>query len=206
LLKRQEIKAFNDEQLVKAFCEKGENEFLQELFNRHLRLVFLICMKYLKHEDQAKDMSMIVFEKVSIDIKKFEVRVFRNWLHVVTRNACLMELRKNSTHRITSVGEEKELERFMENIPLVHPEEVNSHEVNLSQLEKAISALEPEQKECIELFYLKEKSYKEVAEITGYSINQVKSSIQNGKRNLKILMVNNGESLLFILIIIYYTL
>ena len=94
----------------------------------------------------------------------------------------------------------------MENIPLVHPEEVNSHEVNLSQLEKAISALEHEQKECIELFYLKEKSYKEVAEITGYSINQVKSSIQNGKRNLKILMVNNGESLLFILIIIYYTL
>jgi len=206
LIKKKEITGLSDEQLVFAFCEKGENEFLQELFSRHLRLVFLICMKYFKDEDQAKDMSMIVFEKVSEDIKKFEVRVFRNWLHVVTRNACLMELRKHTSAKTIHVAEEKEMEKIMESDTFLHPEDMNHHELKLTQLESAISSLEHEQKECIELFYLKEKSYKEVADITGYSVNQVKSNIQNGKRNLKIILVNKGDVFLFILVMIYYTL
>ncbi len=206
MIKKAEIKGLSDEQLVFAFCEKSENEFLQELFNRHLRLVFLICMKYLKDEDQAKDMSMIVFEKVSVDIKKFEIHTFRSWLHVVTRNACLMELRKHSNSKTIHIAEEKEMEKIMESVSFVHPEDTNNRELTLTQLESAISSLEPEQKQCIELFYLREKSYKEVADITGYSINQVKSSIQNGKRNLKIILINQGDVFLFILVTIYYTL
>jgi RNA polymerase sigma-70 factor (ECF subfamily) len=38
------------------------------------------------------------------------------------------------------------------------------------------------------LFYLEQKCYKDIADLTGYDLNKVKSAIQNGKRNLKICM------------------
>jgi len=56
----------------------------------------------------------------------------------------------------------------------------------LQQLPNAISNLNTEQRLCINLFYLKEKCYEEISMQTGYSLKQVKSYIQNGKRNLKI--------------------
>ena len=58
-------------------------------------------------------------------------------------------------------------------------------EEKLEQLQDALVRLSEEQKKCIELFYFKEKSYKEVSDLTGFSINEVKSYLQNGKRNLK---------------------
>lgn len=53
-------------------------------------------------------------------------------------------------------------------------------------MEDAILELNPDQKYCIELFYLEKKTYNEIMDITGYNFMQVKSFIQNGKRNLKI--------------------
>ena len=53
--------------------------------------------------------------------------------------------------------------------------------------------LNPEQKQTVELFYLQEKSYKEIVDQTGFSMNDVKSYIQNGKRNLKIMLSKTDE-------------
>jgi RNA polymerase sigma-70 factor (ECF subfamily) len=58
-------------------------------------------------------------------------------------------------------------------------------------LEKCIETLGDEQKQCVKLFYLQEKCYKEITESTGFDMNKVKSYIQNGKRNLKICMEKN---------------
>ena len=66
-------------------------------------------------------------------------------------------------------------------------------EDNINELEKCINQLKPEQKNCIELFYLQEKSYVETAQITGYTMKEVKTYLQNGKRNLKILMSKNND-------------
>jgi RNA polymerase sigma factor (sigma-70 family) len=203
LTKKHEIKTLVDEELVKAYCEDGGNQYIQALFDRYLRFVFLVCMKYLKNEEEARDMAMLVFEKALVDIKRFEIQNFKSWLHVVTKNACLMELRKNKGIRVTIVAEEKELEKNMENGFVLHPEQDNNHDLKLDQLEKAIALLDNEQRQCIELFYLKEKSYNEVANITGFSVNQVKSSVQNGKRNLKNMLSNNGNILLYVLVSLY---
>lgn len=203
MTKKHEIKTLVDEELVKAYCEDGGNQYIQALFDRYLRFVFLVCMKYLKNEEEARDMAMLVFEKALVDIKRFEIQNFKSWLHVVTKNACLMELRKNKGIRVTIVAEEKELEKNMENGFVLHPEQDNNHDLKLDQLEKAIALLDNEQRQCIELFYLKEKSYNEVANITGFSVNQVKSSVQNGKRNLKNMLSNNGNILLYVLVSLY---
>ena len=61
------------------------------------------------------------------------------------------------------------------------------------KLESAIEELKDEHKKCLIHFYLKKKSYDEVATITGFDLNQVKSFIQNGKRNLKLILEKHSE-------------
>lgn len=79
-------------------------------------------------------------------------------------------------------------------LPMVeHLYEEEENQIQLKQLQNAIQQLRPEQQKCIELFYLEDKLYKEIAEMTGFDIKSVKSHIQNGRRNLKILM-NDGKS------------
>jgi RNA polymerase sigma factor (sigma-70 family) len=78
----------------------------------------------------------------------------------------------------------------MENEIDPHHDDVNEKEINLSNLNEALKSLAEKQRICVELFYLQEKSYNEVAEITGFTMNEVKSFIQNGKRNLKIYLTN----------------
>ena len=68
-------------------------------------------------------------------------------------------------------------------------ESIVEKEMNLTLLEEALEELNPEQKSCITLFYHHKKSYQQISEITGYSLLQVKSNIQNGKRNLKLLLL-----------------
>lgn len=67
-------------------------------------------------------------------------------------------------------------------------EHLKERENQIVMMEKAVETLNEEQKKCINLFYLKNKSYQEIVEMTGYTANEVKTYIQNGKRNLKLKM------------------
>lgn len=80
----------------------------------------------------------------------------------------------------------------MENQLFLYQDSVNVLEDRVVELERELGNLSKEQQVCVELFYLKDKCYQEVAEITGYTMNQVKSYIQNGKRNLIISLVGNA--------------
>lgn len=101
---------------------------------------------------------------------------------MVAKNHCLMRLReKNKTMR-----------ELVENNGLVHPEtnkqDLLQNEETFTLLEAAIEELNEAQKTCVTLFYLEKQSYQQIATQTGFSLLQVKSYIQNGKRNLKILL------------------
>jgi len=63
-------------------------------------------------------------------------------------------------------------------------------EALLQVLEAKIRGLKPNQHEAITLFYIHKKSYEEVATLTNSTLKKVKSNIQNGKRNLKLLLAN----------------
>ncbi|CAN5373481.1 sigma-70 family RNA polymerase sigma factor [soil metagenome] len=150
-------------------------------------------MKYLRDEDDSKDAVMQIFEKLLRELQKHEIGFFKAWLHTVAKNHCLMKLR-SKPKEISGMDHV-----FVENASFVHPAEVGidpalEKERNLSNMEVAIQKLDANQKTCIELFYLKEMSYLQVAEITGYDLNQVKSYIQNGKRNLKIILSKDAEA------------
>lgn len=146
---------------------------------------------------------MQVFEKVMSDLYRFEIDNFKSWLHVVVKNACLMHFRSEKHHVLTSIDEKIVLQKNME-ITTEEHQDNEEFELQLEDLEKSMEILDEKQKQCIDLFYLKEKSYKEVAEITGCSLNQVKSHIQNGKRNLKMHLISKGKFLTLIFICLYF--
>lgn len=160
-------------------------EVLGELYQRYIHLVYGVSLKYLKEKVIAQDATMQVFEQLVEKALKHEIENFKSWLHVLTRNHCLMYLRsrkhKDSSHAIDIA------EVHMENEQLLHhTDDEPKLEEQITKLEQCIQGLKEEQKQCVELFYLQQKSYKEIEDKTRLPLKKVKSHIQNGKRNLKI--------------------
>jgi len=175
-----------DEELIALYCKTNDREYVGRLFERYATFVFAVSMKYFKDKEKSRDNTMLVFEKLLDSLKRFEVKNFKAWLHMITRNQCLMTLRSEKTRNKNINRFVSDEESFMENGMVPHHDEENETEINLALLPEAIKTLADKQRICIELFYLQEKSYVEVAEETGFTLNEVKSYIQNGKRNLKI--------------------
>jgi RNA polymerase sigma factor (sigma-70 family) len=176
----------DDEAQLNSYRKSGDIAVLGSLFEKYVPLIYGVCLKYLKDEDASKDAVMGIFEELIIKVKQHEVKQFRSWVYVLSRNYCLMQLRQDKKAGIVS------LDDVMESGPLLHHDDEN-REGAMKTLEKCMEKLNEVQRQSIDLFYLQEKCYKEVAEITGFSLNDVKSYIQNGKRNLKICLERNRE-------------
>lgn len=187
------FKTESDENLVVNYQNTKNNLVVGELFKRHSLMCFTVCVKYLKDEDAAHDATMNIFEKLFIDLQKHQINNFKSWLHTVCKNHCLILLRKPNVLVSINEDEEENENLFMQlsNI-LNHEDDKQEKEEKLQAVESAILGLKYKQKQCIELFYLKQKSYVEITAITGYTENEVKSYIQNGKRNLKIILEQKG--------------
>ncbi len=176
----------DDDLLLKSYRETGDLLVLSKLYETWVPMVYGVCLKYLADEEQAKDAVMEIFEELVVKLKQHEVNYFRSWLYVLSRNHCLMQLRGDK--KLGTVN----LDDFMEFTPVVHPDE-NNREATLTALERCLDKLPALQKQSVDLFYLKEMCYKDIAETTGFTLNEVKSYIQNGKRNLKICLEKNSE-------------
>lgn len=180
----------SDETLIISYKETGDQKYVGELFNRYIPLVFGVCLKYINDKDDAKDIVMQVFEKLMVALLKHEVLNFRSWLLTVTKNCCLDAIRKrkevelNEYKKIESENCETQKEKLEARI---------EKENMLDLLPLAIDKLGEEQKICITLFYLKQNSYEDISRLTGFDLNKVKSYIQNGKRNLKTLLLTRHE-------------
>jgi len=183
------IKDQDDLSLIAQYKRTGSLEILGALYNRYMHLVYGVCLNYLKEEEASKDAVMQIFEELVVKLKLHEVQNFKSWLHVLTRNHCLMVIRKASKNTTVSIDDV-----FVENPDFVHLDIEDTKEKQLTVMEECMATLPDEQRISVNLFYLQEKCYKEVAEITGFDMLKVKSYIQNGKRNLKICIEkNSGE-------------
>ena len=190
----------SDNELIALYKENRQKLLVGELYKRYTQFVFLISMKYLKNDDLSKDATLEIFEKLFDDLLRHEIENFKSWLHVVTKNYCLQKLRKEKILLKNQNEFEKNSSGFMENATEFYPIDKNEKEEKLNQLENAIEKLKDTQKVCIKLFYLEEKSYTEIVEITGFPLKKVKSYIQNGKRNIKIHIESSGIGIFFILL------
>lgn len=182
------IQEQDDAALIARYKSSGDLEVLGVLYNKYMHLVFGVCLNYLKDEEQSKDAVMQIFEELVVKLKIHEVQNFKSWLHVLSRNHCLMALRKNAKNTTVSLED-----TFVENTDFVHLDIDDTKENKLTVMERCMETLPEEQRVSVDLFYLQEKCYKEVADITGYEMLKVKSYIQNGKRNLKICIEKNSS-------------
>jgi RNA polymerase sigma factor (sigma-70 family) len=172
----------SDKELLASFKETGDINVLSTLYQRYMELVFGVCLKYLKDGERCKDAVMDIFDELNTKLRVHEVDNFKGWVHVLARNYCLMQLRSPRNMKTTEFN------------PVFMYSEQNTHlngealekEENYKKLEQCMDRLPEEQRESVRLFYLESKCYNEIAAITGYNWNKVRSYIQNGKRNLKI--------------------
>ncbi len=174
--------AASDRELVEEYKTSGSLDILGELYQRYMELVYGVCLKYLKDPEDAKDGVINIFEELVGKLRKHNVDNFKGWLYQLTKNHCLMKLRK---HKTVPVNIDLSFMQFEENVHL--DDELNKEE-NFKQMQYCMGQLIQQQRQVIELFYLKGKCYKEIAEITEIEVNKVRSFIQNGRRNLKICM------------------
>jgi RNA polymerase sigma factor (sigma-70 family) len=174
----------DDLELVQLYRRTGDLDVIGKLFEKHTEMVYLVCLKYLQDEEESKDATMQVFELLIVALKRHEVTNFKSWLHSLTKNHCLQLLRANKLRG------KKELATVSEFKPDTDTDlqlsDADHQELALQALETGLVHLPAEQRTCLELFYLQQKSYKEIMVITGCDLKQVKSYIQNGRRNLKI--------------------
>ena len=185
------ISALSDIALIDLYKKEGDKAIVGELYKRYTRFAFSICMRYLKDEESSKDAVMQVFEKLFDDLKRHQILNFKSWLHSVLKNHCLHIIRDNAFKLAKEKDAINSYENLVENQLNLYQDIDDGFEEKIDNLEMELCNLSHEQRSCIELFYLKDKCYQEVAEITGYTMNQVKSHIQNGKRNLKISLQQN---------------
>jgi len=185
-LKKKKAPKESDANLIAMYRNSLDAKYIGEVYQRYTHLVYGVCLKYLKNEEDSKDAVMEVFEKIADELKRHNVENFQSWLHSVAKNHCLMKLRKAQSVHKREGAYRKFAEAVMENNGELHLIGEEEQESLLERLSEGIHTLKTEQKTCIQLFYFQEKSYQEIADSTGYSLKQVKSYLQNGKRKLKI--------------------
>jgi RNA polymerase sigma factor (sigma-70 family) len=174
---------YTDEELFKLYQKEGNNDVLGSLLQRYTVLLLGVCVKYLKDTNLAKDAVQQVFFKVITDVDRFEITFFKAWIYKVTTNYCLMQLRKknnyfNTDTELLKIGKDETVENELK----------QEQEEQLNKMHKALENLNTQQALCVKLFYLQKQSYQQISISTGFDVLQVRSYIQNGKRNLKILL------------------
>lgn len=171
----------SDSELLARFSATHDNELLGILLERYTLMLFGVCMKYFRNEEEAKDGVQQIFLKVIQELGKYKIEFFKSWVYMVAKNHCLMKLRNKHNFVAIEPGSEVLSE------PGSEPDKgaMAAHEKTLDLLETGLQELNEEQKRCVTMFYLERKSYKQISDTTGYTMMQVKSYIQNGKRNLR---------------------
>lgn len=172
----------SDQELLELYHRDHNNEWLGILFSRYLHLIFGVCMKYFKDEHEAKDQAQQVCLHVLKILPRHHVTYFKSWLYQVTKNHCLMQLRHAPGPRLAPLAPEGEFPPTGEDTDIQDKQEL---EIRYTHLAEAMKRLNRAQRQCLELFYLQKKTYQQVASEAGYTLLEVKSHIQNGKRNLK---------------------
>ena len=178
-----------DAELVNLYKSTDNADFLAALYQRYMDMIYGVCLKYLKNEEAAKDSVMEIYMELVDKLKKYSVENFKSWVYQLAKNHCLMKLRKdkNKPHHIDA-----DVVHLEDN---VHLNAVMEKEANLNLLHDCIQELNVDQREIIELFYLKEQCYKSIAEFKEIELNTVRSFIQNGRRNLKNCMEKKSKEI-----------
>lgn len=187
----KDIHQLSDEELIEQYQDTGEETCVGVLYERHYDKTYVVARNMVKDREVARDIVMTVFEKVMNNLRTTDVQSFSNWLFIITRNECNQHLRKhnNTVKNMTEWGDfQKKSSNSVESSPLEHLLIEEQDNNTRFVIQEAMDQLSHEQRTCVQLFYYEDKSYREIADETGYSDKEVKSYLQNGKKKLEKLL------------------
>ena len=151
------------------------------LYQQWAHIVYAVSLKYLKNKEDANDVVSEIFEKLLHHFPEEKIENGPAWLHSVTKFHCLMRLRKlNAQFRKLYSNPWDE-------------DGVDQLEPQLMAMENALLQIPEKQRTCIVQFFLLNKSYQAISDELGLSFNEIKSNLQNGKRNLRIQLEKHNE-------------
>ncbi len=176
----------SDDQLLDRFIRHDDGRALDVLYRRYTMHIYGACRYYIANDWDAEDAAMEVFELVTKELqKKPKIEKFKDWLFIITRNYCYKKLRKNQRlneliEEWTQNTNEQFVQNGTENTLYLEKED------RIESLLQAVEGLDSRQQQCLTEFYLNGKSYKAIAEELGWEVAEVRTAIQNGRRNLRI--------------------
>lgn len=185
MAKNADSSFLSDEELVHRYRNSHDSVYIGELYLRYTHLVYGVCLKYLQNDADAQDAVMQVFEKLIQELKRHHIDAFRPWLYTVVRNHCMMHFRREAGTAKNLAELKNNSLKAVENAADDHPDTEEEKALLVLHLSSGLDSLKEEQRTCVEMFYLRNLSYRQIADETGFEMNEVKSYIQNGKRNLK---------------------
>jgi len=162
-----------DEQLFAEFIKTKDRQLLATLFRRHMALVLGVCKKYIAVKTAAQSATLEIFERLYDSEPKFEIKDFKSYLHLLSKDYCLTKTsgEKSGVSEISEVDIEK--------LTKIHP--IDQQSIKEESIEKCLKDLKNTEKQCVQLFYLKHKSYLEISQQLNLTIAAVKTHIQQGK-------------------------
>ncbi len=167
----------SDKELLHALKRNNNRHVIEEIWHRYSRLIYGLCLKILQSKPDALDALNGIFEKLIIKLPQQNIENLNAWIYTFSKNYCLEILR--TQQRRQSIFNQYIEETKINIKNNTKPE--NHHE----SLTLAINKLPEKQKICLELFYYQNLSYQEISKETGIELGQIRSHLQNGRRNLK---------------------
>lgn len=170
-----------DFELAQA-SSQGDMAAFEEIYQRHHRRVYSICLRMMQHPFEAEDLTQDVFVQLYRKIGGFRGdSAFTTWLHRLTVNQVLMHFRK-PTVRSEKVTDAEDI-----------PEQIvigtaNPHKMQIVDklaLENAIEQLPPGYKNVFVLHDVEGFEHEEVARILGCSVGTSKSQLHKARLKLR---------------------
>ena len=186
-----------DEMLVRLYS-KGNNSAFDVLLNRYQDDVFSYIMFHVRDEEKANDFFQDTFVKVIMTIQQggyVESGKFSAWVIRIARNLILDSFRKNSS--VTELSNDAtEVDLFSKADILDDSIEAQMlNEQTLLDVKKLMVSLPQEQHEVVFMRFYQDYSFKEIAEITGVSINTALGRMRYALLNLRKIAEQNDISL-----------
>jgi RNA polymerase sigma factor (sigma-70 family) len=166
---------------LKGLLSNGDTRYWGRIFEKYKRPVFARCFSMLQNGEDARDLTSDVFIRAFENIRQYDMkRPFFPWLYRIATNLCIDFIRRNDRVRAM---QEKDVENLSDENG---PDTLLDNETLKEKIKTAIEKMKSPQKLCFCLFYLQEKSYDEIVQLTGYNHDEVRSHIQNGRRKFKL--------------------
>jgi len=163
----------------------GDTEAFALLLERYEAKVYGLVARLVSDSEEAADVAQETFVQAFLHLNDYRGEAdFGSWLYRIAYNAALMHLRRNHIttitidDRLTECVSDDDTDKALAEVT----------EERISQLEKALTRLSPDDRTAITLFYLEERSTRDIAYVLGTSVSNITTRLHRARKRLYLLM------------------